>query len=416
MMHDSRGRAELSRGTSALKQILVSISLLTLLTGCTGLQSSSPKGQAADARRLPIIDMHMHATPLEAYPTEWGTPPFRNPATGEPSAATTNEATMAASVRAMTRFNIIKAVVSGPLDNVHRWQTAAPDRVIGGVLLAPGVALPDIEILRREFESGRVGVLGELGLSYLGLTPNDPKLEPYLALAERLDIPVAFHTGAGPPRAPYEGAPKSRVTLGNPLLLEEVLVRHPKLRVYLMHAGEPWFEATVAIMTTYPQVYADLGVLDWAYPQDVFYEYLQRLIRRGLGKQLMFGSDQMVWLEMIGRAIATVDAAPGLTESQKRDIYYNNAARFLRLPSNLAAEQMYCPTGTPERTRRLASMGQDRAKPFGVLLTALVRAELSYPCSRKWEKSYSAIDESLISGLRVDRCTPAASLTSRRID
>ena len=331
MMHDSRGRAALFRGTSALKQIIVSISVLTLLPGCTGVESSSKNGQATDVPRLPIIDMHMHAVPLEAYPSEWGAAPFRNPATGELSAATSNEAIMAASVRAMTRFNIIKAVVSGPLAHVHRWQAAAPDRIIGGVGLAPGVALPDLEILRREFESRRVRVLGELGLPYLGLTPNDPKLEPYLALAERLDIPVALHTGAGPPRAPYEGAPKSRVALGNPLLLEEVLVRHPKLRVYLMHAGEPWFEGTVAVMTTYPQVYADLGVLDWAYPPDVFYEYLQRLIRRGLGKQLMFGSDQMVWPEMIGHAITTVESAPGLTESQRRDIFYNNAARFLRI-------------------------------------------------------------------------------------
>ena len=197
MTHDSRGRAVLSRGTSALKQIIVSIPLLALLTGCGGPASSSPNGQAADARGLPIIDVHVHAIPLEAYPSEWGTPPFRNPATGELSAATNNEAIMAASVRAMTRFNIVKAVVSGPLDDVHRWQAAAPDRVIGGVWLAPEVGLPDIEILRREFESGRVSVLGELGLPYLGLTPNDPKLEPYLDLAERLDIPVALHTGAG---------------------------------------------------------------------------------------------------------------------------------------------------------------------------------------------------------------------------
>ena len=200
--------------------------------------------------------------------------------------------------------------------------------------------------MAKEIERAGIPVPGETilqvarqqGIHTIPTLCDDPQLEPYLALAEHFDIPVALHTGAGPPRAPYEGAPKSRVTLGNPLLLEEVLVRHPKLRVYLMHAGEPWFEGTVAIMTTYPQVYADIGVLDWAYPPDVFYEYLQRLIRRGLGKQLMFGSDQMVWPEMIGRAIATVESAPGLTESQKRDIFYNNAARFLRLKSNLTVE------------------------------------------------------------------------------
>jgi len=45
----------------------------------------------------------------------------------------------------------------------------------------------------------------------------------------------------------------------------------------------------------------------------------------------MFGSDQMVWPEVIERSIAVIEEAPFLTESQKRDIFYNNAARFLRL-------------------------------------------------------------------------------------
>jgi len=320
------------------KQLIVPISLLALLVGCSGIQTS-PKPEKANARGLPIIDMHIHAVPIEAFPAESGRP-IRNPLTGKPSAATDNEAIRMASLRAMTEFNIVKAVVSGPLDEVRRWKAAAPDRVIEALWGAPlvpfpqgatQVTFPDVNTLRREFESRRVAVLGELLLPYVGLSPNDPRLEPYFALAEEFDIPVALHTGAGPPRAPYEGAPLSRVGLGNPLLLEEVLVRHPKLRCYLMHAGEPWFEGTVAIMTTYPQVYADLGVLDWVYPPEVFYEYLQRLINRGLGKQLMFGSDQMVFPEMIGRAIATVESAPGLSESQKRDIFYNNAARFLRL-------------------------------------------------------------------------------------
>ena len=34
---------------------------------------------------------------------------------------------------------------------------------------------------------------------------------------------------------------------------------------------------------------------------------------------------------MIERAVAVIEEAPFLTEEQKRDILYNNAARFLRL-------------------------------------------------------------------------------------
>jgi hypothetical protein len=44
----------------------------------------------------------------------------------------------------------------------------------------------------------------------------------------------------------------------------------------------------------------------------------------------MWGSDQMVWPRAIEVAIETIENAPFLSEEQKRDIFYNNAARFLR--------------------------------------------------------------------------------------
>ena len=44
----------------------------------------------------------------------------------------------------------------------------------------------------------------------------------------------------------------------------------------------------------------------------------------------MFGSDQMVWPGVIERSIAVINDAPFLSAAQKRDILYNNAARFLR--------------------------------------------------------------------------------------
>ena len=55
------------------------------------------------------------------------------------------------------------------------------------------------------------------------------------------------------------------------------------------------------------------------------------LIDAGFGKRIMFGSDQMVWPGVIEPAIAIIEEAPFLTAEQKRDIFYNNAARFLRL-------------------------------------------------------------------------------------
>ena len=59
----------------------------------------------------------------------------------------------------------------------------------------------------------------------LQIPPNDPSLEPDFELAEQLDLPVLIHTlGIGPFMRSFRSA------AGSPLLLEDVLVRHPKLR------------------------------------------------------------------------------------------------------------------------------------------------------------------------------------------
>ena len=72
-------------------------------------------------------------------------------------------------------------------------------------------------------------------------------------------------------------------------------------------------------------------MITWVIPRAAFYDYLEALVRAGLGKRLMFGSDQMRWPEKIGEGIEAIEQAPFLTAAQKRDILYHNAARFLRL-------------------------------------------------------------------------------------
>jgi len=271
--------------------------------------------------------MHIHAFSWNHQ----GNPPPPNPVTGKVPMARTDNEVMEASLAELRRYNVVRAVAGGPREHVLRWLAAEPERIIGGTMMGPRFPLPDVSVLREDFRARRLGVMGELGLVYAGVAPNDPQMEPYWALAEELDIPVGIHTGLAPPNTPYQCCPKFRNSLGNPALLEEVLIRHPKLRVYLMHAGYPYLQETKAIMHMYPQVYADLAAIDWIRPREEFHEYLRALVRAGFGKRLMFGSDQMVWPEGIGMAIEGIESASFLTEEQKRDIFYNNAVRFLRL-------------------------------------------------------------------------------------
>ena len=171
----------------------------------------------------------------------------------------------------------------------------------------------------------------------MGKAPTDRELEPYLALAEELDIPVAIHTGLGGPGVTYTCCPDFRIHLGDPIGMEEVLVRHPDLRVYLMHAGWPNLESTKAVLYTYPQVYVDLGYYSWNLPRVEFHAYLKALVDAGFEDRIMFGSDQMRWPETIGTAIERIKALDYLTDREKAGILYDNAARFLRLSEDQIA-------------------------------------------------------------------------------
>lgn len=81
-------------------------------------------------------------------------------------------------------------------------------------------------------------------------------------------------------------------------------------------------------MYAHPQVYVDVGVISFTSPD--FLGYLKGLVDAGFGKRVMFGSDQMVWPGVIERAIDRIEGADFLSPEQKRDLFYNNAARFFR--------------------------------------------------------------------------------------
>jgi predicted TIM-barrel fold metal-dependent hydrolase len=290
------------------------------------LLAPPPTSRPSPAPPVEIIDMHMHA---QAKDARW-TARVANPVTGQAMVATDEEAHRAATFAAMKRTHIVKAMVSGDYEAVLRWKQAAPDQVIVGYSFDDPATL-DLEFLRKEKAAGRLDAIGEVGSQYEGIAPNDPRLEPIYALAEELDLPFALHMHPGPAGAAYIGFPKIRPALGDPLLLEDVLVRHPRLRLYVMHAGWPFLENMIALLNAYPQVYVDVGVIDWTKPRKEFDRYLRGLVEAGYGRRIMFGSDQMVWPEAIEMAVAAIQSAVYLSPQQKGDIFYHNAARFLRL-------------------------------------------------------------------------------------
>ncbi len=300
------------------------VTLLLLAAGVEGQTRPVP----AERR---VIDMHLHAY---ASDVRWEQR-VANPVTRARMTSNTEDAHRRATLTQMRRFGVIVAVISAAGDPGlrQRWLSAAPGKFIPGVSFeTPGEVSP--EWIRAEHRAGRIKVIGEIGAPYAGYSAGNDAYEPYFALAEELDIPIAVHVGSAGGQATYNGSPKYWMEYNRPLLLEDMLARHPRARVQMMHAGWPFTDEAVALMQAHPQVYVDLGVISWTQPRPEFYAHLRRLVDAGLGKRIMFGSDQMVWPEAIGMAIESVEAAPFLSEEQKKDIFCGNAATVLRLVPN----------------------------------------------------------------------------------
>ncbi len=305
------------------------------------LSAGSETGYAQS--RPPVFDVHMHTL-------------------STPSAETAMRAMM-------DSLNVSRAMMIGTPVELAR-QARDSSRFLRGLAFpceqgrlqnsgqpcfANGAEFPDTAWLRAATRAGEVQVFGEIGAQYMGVMPNDPRMMPFYALAESLDVPVGIHLGIGPSAIAYPDPKRTfpvysaatgdtgrRVTLqgmrqsahysgfaGDPRLLETVLTAHPKLRVYIMHAAWPFQEALLYMMAMHPQLYADLSVLQYSIPRKTYYRYLRELVEAGFADRLMFGSDGGA--AFLKEGVQAILDADFLTEAQKRGILYDNAARFFRI-------------------------------------------------------------------------------------
>jgi len=299
---------------------------VALVAALTALPAAA---QNTAPEKPPVIDMHFHA--FTDAPAAQSVPMCPN-ASGPDCTPKLYPAPpgkyLAMIAAEMERLNVT-AVVFGTPEQVAAFEQAAPGRIIRGTRPTSQIDTSELQRLEMLFTDGGFKVMGEIGLQGVGMSPADLRVDHLFALAERLDIPVAIHMaggGGGP-----SGTPTYRASMGDPLLLEEVLARHPKLRVQVMHAGYPWTDNMLALLGGYSQVYVDIAGVIWSSPTSEVNRYIERLVKAGFGNRVMFGTDQLLWPGLMPHSISIIQNADYLTSQQKRDILYNNAARFLRL-------------------------------------------------------------------------------------
>lgn len=185
----------------------------------------------------------------------------------------------AAGIEKSVLFAVDAPIVYASNEYVHSHCRAHPDRFVGFASVNPKA--PDaVDVLER--------AVHDLGLRGLKLHPplqdffpNDPAIAPVYQKACELDIPVVFHVGTTP------FGSLCRLSQADPLLIDDVAVDFPDLRIMLTHLGTLWHDAAFMVVEKNPNVYIDTAAYLYEIPKILTDDLMTRI---GTDK-VIFGTD-----------------------------------------------------------------------------------------------------------------------------
>lgn len=193
------------------------------------------------------------------------------------------------------------AGVRTPSDEVAAFCKAARTPTVGFMALDPA----DPDVLDQLDEGVALGLQGiKLYPVLAGWEADGPIAAPMLAEAERRGLVILWHMGASP-------SPRGRLKLSEPMLLDDVAARYPKLKQIIAHMGHPWQRDTILVLRKHPNVYADVSG-QWARTMEG-YLALVHAQEWGVTHKLLFGSDYPLWTpdEAMAALRALAQLSPG---------------------------------------------------------------------------------------------------------
>ena len=117
---------------------------------------------------------------------------------------------------------------------------------------------------------------------YQNWDPQDSKYLPLFKKAEELNIPINIHQGTTFVRP-------GPLKFANPILLEDIAIACPKLRIIIAHMGHPWEDECVAFIRKHPNLYTNISAIH--YRPVRHYNAIRTAIEYGVEHKLIFGSD-----------------------------------------------------------------------------------------------------------------------------
>jgi len=271
-----------------------------------------------------IVDVHMHA---------WWTGGLE--ALFDPHApATLDEQVFKDTLTQMDQLGISRGVLSGPNSVTAEWCKRAPGRFLASWMPRLGPSHRDEEAARftHAIEIQGFRGLGELVMQYAGLAVNDERFFPLYRICQERHLPVFFHTGLNGPDY-YREAPSFRVSLCDPLLLEDVAVAFPRLVIVMAHMSYPFTERATYMLFAHSNVYMDVAGVNWCLGRAGFHRLLRQVVETMGADKILYGTDQMNMPQMIPVGVNAIREAPFLSEEDKKKILGDNARKLLGIAS-----------------------------------------------------------------------------------
>lgn len=277
-----------------------------------------------------IVDVHTH----NLQPEHWGDEHRDNwqPAYGAPYP----RISPADYDAAMTEGGVDVAIVFGLA--ASRAGVHTPNSFVAeycAQLTTPTIAFTALDPLDADWreqleEAIALGFKGVKLYPVLSLfDPLAPEFADFYRTCERAGLVLLWHMGATP-------SPQGRLSLSQPLVVEEVARRHPGLTQIMAHMGHPWQRDAVVVLRKHARVFADVSA-SWSRPMDGFLA-LVAAQEWGVTGKLLFGSDFPLWrpADAIAafRRLATMRAGdlPHPTEETVESILHRDALELLGLP------------------------------------------------------------------------------------
>lgn len=154
--------------------------------------------------------------------------------------------------------------------------------------------------------------------------PSDRMAWPLYELIDHYKLPAIFHTGHSGMGTGMPGGGGIRLRYGQPMLVDEVAVSFPDMKIILAHPGWPWTDESLSMALHKPNVFIDLS--GWS--PKYFPPQIVRYANGQLGHKFLFGSDFPLippdkWIEAYDQA--------GFKPELRDRILKGNAASLLGL-------------------------------------------------------------------------------------